>query len=255
MRKFITLLTDYSVYDYYETILIGKLYSLCPDAVIVSQRVYKKHDIKTAGFFLAQYYKDFPENTLHISLVNDAHSEHQDMLLIQYSKCFVLTFNNGMISFLLDDPLKIWLIDQQNIVTPSFKEYDFISKVVQSWLRGNIDENFCEMTYNVERRLMVKPIIEKNSIVCHVIHTDSYGNCITNLHEDDFQKLAAGRRYKITIGKYVLDRIVWDYPEAGYSELVALFGKHGYLEIAIVIDNACQLLGLREGSTIRIEFM
>ena len=252
MKKVITLLTDYDMVDYYEALVLGRIYQVISDVQVITLHV-KKYDIAAAGFSLAQYYKEFPEGTLHIVLVNDSHPSHQDMVVFKIGTFYLLTFNNGIVSYLNEKPVHQWIVPPSRIFFPSFKELDLVSKVVDAWYEGQIEKMFLSFEA-YETSILLQPIPAKDQIVGHVIYIDSYGNCITNIHVDLFLKYSSFKQFDIIVGKHRITELVRDYSEAGTADLVALFGHHGYLEIAIVKEKADTLLGLKVGSTIRIEF-
>ena len=55
-------------------------------------------------------------------------------------------------------------------------------------------------------------------------------------------------------GKYVIDKICLSYTEVMVPDIVALFGTHGFLEIALNHGKAASLLGLSRDSSVDIIF-
>ena len=252
MKKIITLLTDYGMEDYYEALVLGRIYQVVSDVQVITLHV-KKYDIIAAGFSLAQYYKEYPEGTLHIVLVNDGHLDHQDMIVFKIGAFYLQTYNNGIVSYLNENPVHQWIVPSSGILFPSFKELDLVSKVVEAWEKGQIEKMFLPLEA-YETSILLQPIPEKDRIVGHIVYIDSYGNCITNVHVDLFLKYSSFKQFDIVVGKHRITGLARDYSEVGSADLMALFGHHGYLEIANAKEKADTLLGLKIGSTIRIEF-
>ena len=64
-----------------------------------------------------------------------------------------------------------------------------------------------------------------------------------------------GRKFEIRIGKYVINKVCRSYTEVAIPDVVALFGTHGFLEIAINHGRAASLLGFSRDSSVDIFFM
>jgi len=105
-------------------------------------------------------------------------------------------------------------------------------------------------------RTNLQPITDKNIIRGNIVYIDHYGNLITNIKKDLFNKIGKGRRFNILMKdeSSVLNKISNCYNDVEFSELLALFGAAGNLEIAINANSAAKLLIMRVGNAISIEF-
>ena len=102
--------------------------------------------------------------------------------------------------------------------------------------------------------LAFQPTMNSNSIHGIITFVDSYENAVTNITKELFEKVRNGRAFEIRIGKYTIDKVCRSYTEVPVAEKMALFGTHGYLEIAMNHGKAASLLGLSRDSSVDITF-
>ena len=110
-------------------------------------------------------------------------------------------------------------------------------------------------TQEIEERMNLHPVIDKNQIKGSVIFIDSFENVITNVTKDLFTKVQNGRRFNLSFKRNeTINQLSWHYDEVPDGEKLCLFGISDHLEIAINKGKASGLLGLYINDIIRIEF-
>jgi len=89
-----------------------------------------------------------------------------------------------------------------------------------------------------------------------VIYVDDFGNIVTNITRELFEKQRKGRMFEIVARKsqYSVNSISNHYNDVVPGGSLALFNDAGYLEIAIHEDSAFRLMNLRLNDIVRIEF-
>jgi S-adenosylmethionine hydrolase len=99
------------------------------------------------------------------------------------------------------------------------------------------------------------PAKSASALQIHVVHTDSFGNVITNLTRADFRNWVGDKKFTILLRsrRYSIKKIGRSYQSTALGDVVALFNSSGYLEIAINQGSASDLLGLTPGDRIVIE--
>jgi len=108
---------------------------------------------------------------------------------------------------------------------------------------------------NIEKKMNLQPIIEKNVIKGSVIYIDSFQNVITNITKEFFNKVQQGRRFVLYFKRNeTINQLSWHYNEVPEGEKLCLFGISDHLEIAINKGNASGLLGLNLGDSVIIDF-
>ena len=94
-----------------------------------------------------------------------------------------------------------------------------------------------------------------------MIHIDSFGNLITNVTKQDFDRYPSDAPFTIRFHKsYFIDSISETYNQVQAGDMVALFNENDYLEIAVnrgvtnSTGGADKLLGVKIEDLVRIEF-
>jgi S-adenosylmethionine hydrolase len=107
----------------------------------------------------------------------------------------------------------------------------------------------------VSERLPLRATIDKDIIIGSVIFIDSYGNAISNITREVFNRVFEGKEYRILIqsNKNYTDQILEKYSDVAVGEMLARFNSLDLLEIAINGSNVSELLDLNIGSVMRIE--
>ncbi len=110
---------------------------------------------------------------------------------------------------------------------------------------------------NYRESYPLRATIEENSITGSVIYVDSYGNVITNITREIFERVGKSKSFEIFVQSkhYTINMISKTYRSVPHGELLAVFNSVNLLEIAINKGNASRLLNLIYNSSIRIEFI
>jgi S-adenosylmethionine hydrolase len=104
------------------------------------------------------------------------------------------------------------------------------------------------------RKFLFEPVVSGNVIRGQVTHIDAYENAITNISAKLFRKEQRQRHFEIYFSGYRIRKIDKSYNDVGLAELVAIFGTHGMLEIALNQGKAASLCGLERNTAVIITF-
>ena len=88
------------------------------------------------------------------------------------------------------------------------------------------------------------------------MHVDAYENLITNISKELFEQVGKNRDFTIKVkgDLYTIDEISDCYDDVDPQDPVALFGTHGYLELALNHAKMASLWGLDIRSSIQVVF-
>jgi len=107
----------------------------------------------------------------------------------------------------------------------------------------------------VNQKIGIQPVVTSSQIRATIIHIDHFGNVVVNLKKERFEELRAGRQFEIYYQQSdPVRHISKDYGEVPIGEVLCLFNSAGYMEIAINIGKASELLSLKKNETIQINF-
>lgn len=253
----ITLTSDWGNSDFYVPAVKGTIYSMLPDVNIVDiTHNVKSFDVKSAAFIIKNCYKNFPKGTVHILAVDTEESTENPHIVLKVNDHFFVGTDNTIFSLIVDkDPYEAVIIDiMQDTDFFTFSTRDRFAKVAVM-LCNNTPLNEIGKPYQIKESIEFKPSYDANSIHGLVYYIDAYENLITNITQSLFEQIRVGRNFTIRFcGNYRINKIHKSYQDVPSSEMIALFGTHGFLEIAINYDKAASLLGMRIDSSVDIYF-
>jgi len=85
-----------------------------------------------------------------------------------------------------------------------------------------------------------------------VVRVDRFGNLITNIDRQLFERLASGHPLIVRVGSLQISKVVSTYADSLPGELCALFGSTDHLEIAANGANAAAEIGAGRGTTVHV---
>ncbi len=254
----ITLTSDWGTSDYYLAAVKGAIYSQLPDAIIVDISHDIKHfDLEGAAFTLRNCYKNFPKGTVHIIGINSEESVDIPHIALESNGYFFIGADTGIFSMILDQQA-----DQMyHLDIPSdtgfftFSERDRFVKAAVHLSKKLPLSQLGDPYEQLNAKLLFQPTTDGQSIKGLVVYIDSYENLITNISERLFRTEQRGRTFEILFSIYKIRHIRTSYLDVSVPDYLALFGSHGFLEIAINQGNAASLLGMERNSPVQVNFL
>lgn len=257
----ITLITDFGTKDGYVGIMKGVMLRINPEVRVIDiTHEIPPQDIFKAGFVLKNSYRYFPDNSIHLVVVDPGVGSKRRAILVEAGDHFFIGPDNGVFTFIYELETTKRVIELTNEryflqnISKTFHGRDIFAPVAAHLSRSISPESFGDICNDVVRISIPKPEIESGTIKGIVSHIDSFGNLVSNIPEDLFTKPKREGEYKIFIGKEILRKVNDSYSEVKEGEVVAIFGSSGYLEISTRNQNAQQKLGLDKGCEIKVEF-
>lgn len=258
----ISLLTDFGVDDEYVGVMKGVILSINPAAVIVdiSHRV-EPQGILQAAFLAKSTYRFFPENTIHVIVVDPGVGSDRAILAYEREKHIFIAPDNGVLTLLLDETGdgKAVLINNSDYflkpVCQTFHGRDIVAPVAAYLSRGTA---MAEFGPALDLKEIIRlPIPEARftagTIVGSVISIDHFGNLITNI---DLKLLTqygiSEKKAMIVIGDVTLKGVMPHYVSAKTGHPLVVTGSRGYLEIAVNKGSAQAKFNVAIGDTVRI---
>lgn len=128
-------------------------------------------------------------------------------------------------------------------------------EVIASYLRKGSLQGIAEPGEIKNHKTSLHPTMVENNLHGTVMMIDGFGNAITNITREVFEKARSDRSFKVFYWrKHFIEKISNHYHDGAEGEDLLLFNEGNYLEIAIYKGRGAQLLGLRKGSNIVVEF-
>ncbi|MCR5014928.1 MAG: SAM-dependent chlorinase/fluorinase [Bacteroidales bacterium] len=255
----ITLTSDWGTADYYAAAVKGVILSKLPSATIVDiTHDIAPFNIAQAGFTLRNCYRNFPEGTIHIIAVDTIESDVNPHVVVKAQGQYFISTDNGIFSHILENGYEeaVFIDVEQDTDFFTFSTRDRFAKVAVMIANGEPLSNIGARREHLNDGGTFCATVKNNIIEGIVIHIDSYENIITNITQSLFEEVGKGRDFLIKVkgDLYTIDELSESYDDVAQLDPVAIFGTHGYLEIALNHAKLASLWGIEIRSTIQVVF-
>jgi len=259
MGKIITLTTDFGTRDPFVGAMKGVILSLCPGAEVVdiTHEVTPFH-IMEGALALASACHYYPKGTIHLAVVDPGVGTKRKAIAVRAGNYFFVGPDNGILSLALAGDKRYHAVEIRN---PNYR-----SKAVSSTFHGR--DVFAPAAAHLAKgvplarlgpevkvlRTLALPQVRKtkHGLEGQVIAFDRFGNAVTNIRR---QKAEGSKQKAIKIiqaqGKTI--GLADTYGDVKPGEPLALWGSHGFLEIAVNRGDAERNLKLRTGVQVLLE--
>jgi S-adenosylmethionine hydrolase len=254
----ITLTTDLGDKDIYQAALKGSILKLLPTVNIVDiTNSVSAFNIQQAAFILKNSFYYFPDATVHLIGIDTVFSTSTRYLAIKYKNHYFVGADNGIFSLMFntepDEVVEITIM--QDLKFLHFPLADIFVKAACHLANGGKLSEIGIPTRDIEKKMNLQPVVDKNQIKGSVIYIDSFQNVITNITKEFFNNVQRGRRFILYFKRNeTINHLSWHYNEVPEGEKLCLFGISDHLEIAINKGNASGLLGLNLGDSVILDF-
>lgn len=273
--QIITLTTDMGLSDHYVAAIKGSILKELKEVQLVDiTHQVQAFDVAQAAYYLHSCIDDFPEGTIHLigvdtePVINFGSPRHSSVpAVLCFKGQYVVSNDNGLFGLLVreDSFESVWHVDDvlSNPNVFKFPAKNILAPIAIQLAQGKKPKDFATQVEQFNRLIAMNPIIEHNVIKGNVIHIDHFGNVITNIDKELFDRVGKDVPFTIFFRRkeYYIDEISRTYNEVPSGEKVALFNSNNLLEIAINRGaksrngGASSLFGLSINDTIRIEFL
>ncbi len=244
----ITLTTDLAGGSYYLAALKGTILSTLADAQIIDISNHTNHfDMRQAAFTLQRAAKFFPAETIHLLHVNSSEADRR-MIIAKFNEKYFLLFNNGSGPLIFGNEL-VEYFETEKIEEPGSLFLQTISTALKQITERKLNPIPTEKI-KILRRL--NPILRQGFIRGNISTIDQYGNAITNITKEMFQKYI-GKNFELAVNSYRITEFSEDYNGKTKGDIVVFFNSENLLEIAMNQASAEKLLGLRVEGIFTIE--
>jgi S-adenosylmethionine hydrolase len=256
---FVTLTSDWNKDDYYTGAVKGSLLSSCEQVEIVTlSKQIRPYNISEAAFVLRNCFPHYPKGTIHIVAVSSKISPESKFLAAKIDGQYILTGDNGLMGLLGDaEPEEIIFLNQLEEKGPkTFPALTLFCEIACKLIQGESLKELGVPAKDYIKQIPLRATLENNTITGTVIYLDSYGNAITNISRDLFERIGKEREFEIFVQSkhYKISKLNTHYSETTAGDLLALFNSVNLLEVAIRNGSAKELLNLNTDSTIRVEY-
>ncbi|MFB6490749.1 MAG: S-adenosyl-l-methionine hydroxide adenosyltransferase family protein [Thermoproteus sp. AZ2] len=254
----IALLTDFGTRDYFVASMKGVILSINPLAAVVDiTHEVPPQDVWTGAFILKSAYKWFPEGTIFVAVVDPGVGTERAPLLLETNRYFFIGPDNGLLSLAADeDGVKAAYRIEARLpaVSRTFHGRDVFAPAA-AYLSLGVPPYMLGSPLSSWKRLEApRAAVKDGALYASAIYSDRFGNVYTSAGASEALQLASYGDWLCVEaeGRSFRAKFVETYGRAQPGDVVALINSEGYLEIAVVMGNAREALGLKPGAGLRI---
>lgn len=261
-RPLITLLTDFGDSDWFVASMKGAILSIHPQARIIDlSHQIAPHRIEEAGYFLKSCYREFPEGTIHVVVVDPGVGSGRRAIIVKCARYFFLAPDNGVLTYIFDEeqPVEVREIDRRKFLRESpghtFDGRDLLAPVAARLAKDEPFESYGPVIGDYRTFAIAQPSWVQTILAGEIVYVDRFGNLISNLtqqHLEEARSVAMGRQLSIRIGERIIEGVVNSYSEGSAEKPSALINSNGTLEIFLKEASAADLLQARRGGRIEV---
>lgn len=269
----ITLTTDFGLKDHFVASVKGQILSSSPVTHFVDiSHCIDPYNLGQSAYVWLGAYKHFPANTHHFIFVDSEVEDYDQFVVAEIDGQFVYIADNGWVS-ILEPYIKfdqLYIFTKEKNYKNTTELYLDIYKQLQSGLTLHdiaIDVNLHETVDKFELKPMIAD--DESSIRGVVIYDDHYGNVVTNISKELFEKVGKGRPFQFRASRYVLTRIHKSFSDFNTNikplrefegDSLLIFNDLDLLQLSIYKSSqstgtVMSLFGLRYRDTVVIEFL
>ena len=262
--RLVTLITDFGNSDYFIGAVKGVILSANPEIHIVDiTHDIPPQDIEAAAFTLLAAYPSFPPDAIHVAGIDPGVGSSRRAILIKTPGGYFVGPDNGVFSYIcnrekdLGATLEIFELTNaayfRHPVSKTFNGRDLFAPVAAALAQGaKPDELGTAVTELVMLQPLVPETLRDGSIEGRVIHIDHFGNCVTNITQDELTPamIADGAKLQFKNKQVTSFRRYFSEETGGRDRVFAVWGSAGFLEIAVTNGSAAKLMKVKRGDKV-----
>lgn len=269
MRKnepVITLTTDFGYRDPFVGVMKGVILKINPRVSIVDlTHGIAPQDVKEAAFSVGVSYKSFPDDTIHVVVVDPGVGSRRRPLVVGADSQYFVGPDNGVFSYVYkfsrEEPQVIHITADRYFLSsesPTFQGRDLFAPVA-AWLSCGVGmSEFGKPITDCRKFEVPSPALTAgNAMTGEVIHIDRFGNAVTNIRSDDIGRLGGGpgpHAVRITFRNREVPFKEF-YSQAEDSGLYSLMNSSAYLELFVYGGNAAAGYEISAGDKVEIRII
>lgn len=262
-RSILSLTTDFGTREAYIGAMKGVIYGICPYATLVDiSHHIPKHSILQGAFVVAQASPYFPVDAVHLVVIDPGVGTSRRRIIVQSKRSTYVYPDNGVLSFIIEQEGLVRAVEITNkmymLPNPSrtFEGRDVFAPVAAHLAKGVSIDKFGPKIDNLVMIVRKAPISTGREVSANIIHIDWYGNIITNISEELFERSIPSKYIEVTIGK-IAKRLRYHctHGDVPVKSPLVLFGSSGFLEIAVNQGNAENLFHAKVGDKVKLLFI
>lgn len=258
----IGLLTDFGTSDGYVGVMKGVILGIAPACHLVDlTHDIPPQNVRSGAWVLATAWRYFPENAIFLCVVDPGVGSERRAIALRTGDRIFVGPDNGLFSYILADgePERVVVLDKPlyHLPLPSatFHGRDIFSPCAAHLARGILLEAIG--TPIPAASLVTFPLshpewANDDVLVGHVLHTDHFGNLITDFDAGLTGAILAAPSVELRVAGYAVTARAATFAAGPEREPFALRDSSGHLAIAIRNGSAAAVIGAGEDDELRV---
>ena len=259
MARIITLLTDFGLTDPFVAEMKAVIFSISDNVQIVDiSHQVEKFNISMGAFLLNGAVEYFPNGTIHVAVVDPGVGSDRRGIVVETERGFFVGPDNGLMipAARALKILHVYELTNRSLmrrdISATFHGRDIFAPVGAHLANGKLPrECGSELREYVDSPFSAAKI-EGKFWVSEVVYVDGFGNIVTNLSRDLLMDSLCEKNSLYVGGRQFSVRFVKTYSDLRVGEVGALFGSHGFLELACREKSAAARLRVNRGVPVRL---
>jgi len=258
----VTLITDFGSNDYYLGVMKGVILGINPEALIVDVCHHvTSYDIFDAAFTLAQSYRYFPSDTIHLVVVDPGVGTSRRPLIARTIDHKFVAPDNGVLSLIYDreESIEVRHITSEhyflNPVSQTFQGRDIFAPTA-GWLSKGVEvDKFGDTIADYAKFAPPKPKrVNDHAVQGVTLRVDKFGNIVTNISPEDVPQLFMENPppFRIMINQQEITKLYPNFAAGKPTEVFAIVGSTGYIELCTNRGSAAKTLNATRGMEVGV---
>jgi S-adenosylmethionine hydrolase len=251
LRPIITLTTDFGTRDSYVAAMKGVIVSINPEANIIDiTHEISPCSVKEAASVIDDCRSFFPRGTINLAVVDPGVGRERRPIVVEACGQVFVGPDNGIFWPAIDaDPAaRIYRLDNPSYflvsVSSTFHGRDIFAPAAGHISLGVQPSSMGAVLSDPVRLTVRVPAIEEGILKGEVIRIDHFGNIITNIKLEHIEAAVKDAELPVVkVGSLILRGLSRTYMDVPEGEATCLIGSSGYLEIAVNMGRASDIVG------------
>jgi len=254
----VALLTDFGTRDWYAAVLKAVVLCRCPGARFIDiTHEVPPQDTVAGAFILAAAVPWFPRGTVFLAVVDPGVGSRRGIVAAKADHRYVVGPDNGLLTLTLQRAKRFTAVRLTNPrywrtpVSATFQARDIMAPVAAFLASGGALTRLGAVLSHL-RPLALPSVRQAGSTLRgQVVHIDAFGNLVTNLPASSLTAPRGSRGVAVRYKRRAV-RVVSSYAAGGPSELVAVAGSLGLVELALRNGSAAWTFNAARGDEVEV---
>ncbi|HLZ22714.1 MAG TPA: SAM-dependent chlorinase/fluorinase [Ktedonobacterales bacterium] len=255
----VALLTDFGTRDGYVGVMKGVMLGIAPDVRLVDlTHEIPPQDVRAAAWVLHTSWRSFPGGTVFLCVVDPGVGTGRRPVALRAGGRFFVGPDNGLFSYVLaDTPVERTVVLDKALyhlptLSATFHGRDIFAPAAAHLARGILLDAAGTPVdpESLVRLPLSQPEWQEDALLGHVLHSDRFGNLITDFGPACTDAILATPEMSMCIAGETIREHCRTFVEGPEEQPFALRDSSGHLMIAVRGGSAAELLGAGVGEAV-----